>query len=334
MEDIKRSSNQFQFSRHPRKEHHVEDSGEQPPTLLAGKILYEKAVEAALHQEFSYWRSQCHPEGNVDESSMIHALKTAGLRSAYCSSRASSGTVRQDALASAVETRPPGDGFVFHERCLMEQVHSMVLQEVVKDIEMACNVLNISPDPLSWDTRDASKWIFWTEHQYHLPPLGEAFAGLDGRALNSLSEEQFCEMAIGSSGPILHAQMEIWRTVLHLSLSKHVSSLKGCCSDTQTICQGKAYPASQPIHLWQFLRELLLRPEMYSHLIRWLNQEKGIFKIEDSAQVARLWGERKNRPAMNYDKLSRSIRQYYKKGIIRKTRISQRLVYQFVCPRR
>ncbi len=30
----------------------------------------------------------------------------------------------------------------------------------------------------------------------------------------------------------------------------------------------------------------------------------GIFKIEDSAHVARLWGLRKNRPAMNYDKLS------------------------------
>lgn len=58
----------------------------------------------------------------------------------------------------------------------------------------------------------------------------------------------------------------------------------------------------------------------------------GIFKIEDSAQVARLWGLRKNRPAMNYDKLSRSIRQYYKKGIIRKPDISQRLVYQFVHP--
>ena len=39
----------------------------------------------------------------------------------------------------------------------------------------------------------------------------------------------------------------------------------------------------------------------------------GIFKIEDSVRVARLWGQRKNRPAMNYDKLSRSIRQYYKK---------------------
>lgn len=49
-------------------------------------------------------------------------------------------------------------------------------------------------------------------------------------------------------------------------------------------------------------------------------------------QVARLWGIQKNRPAMNYDKLSRSIRQYYKKGIIRKPDISQRLVYQFVHP--
>lgn len=55
----------------------------------------------------------------------------------------------------------------------------------------------------------------------------------------------------------------------------------------------------------------------------------GIFKIEDSTRVAKLWGQRKNRPAMNYDKLSRSIRQYYKKQIIRKTNQSKRLVYQF-----
>ncbi|GBP07299.1 DNA-binding protein D-ETS-4 [Eumeta japonica] len=58
----------------------------------------------------------------------------------------------------------------------------------------------------------------------------------------------------------------------------------------------------------------------------------GVFKIEDSVRVARLWGKRKNRPAMNYDKLSRSIRQYYKKGIMKKTERSQRLVYQFCHP--
>ena len=55
----------------------------------------------------------------------------------------------------------------------------------------------------------------------------------------------------------------------------------------------------------------------------------GVFKIEDSAKLAQLWGECKNCPAMNYDKLSRSIRGYYKNGIIHKTPTSQRLVYQF-----
>ena len=83
------------------------------------------------------------------------------------------------------------------------------------------------------------------------------------------------------------------------------------------------------IHLWQFLKELLLQPQSYHNCIRWLDRSKGIFKIEDSTRVAKLWGQRKNRPAMNYDKLSRSIRQYYKKGIIKKTENSKRLVYQF-----
>ncbi|XP_064084573.1 transcription factor ets-4-like isoform X2 [Macrobrachium nipponense] len=86
------------------------------------------------------------------------------------------------------------------------------------------------------------------------------------------------------------------------------------------------------IHLWQFLKELLQQPQLYGSCIRWLDRQKGVFKIEDSVRVARLWGKRKNRPAMNYDKLSRSIRQYYKKGIMKKTERSQRLVYQFCHP--
>lgn len=90
--------------------------------------------------------------------------------------------------------------------------------------------------------------------------------------------------------------------------------------------------SSAHIHLWQFLKELLASPQLYGTAIRWLDRSRGVFKIEDSVRVARLWGRRKNRPAMNYDKLSRSIRQYYKKGIMKKTERSQRLVYQFCTP--
>lgn len=95
---------------------------------------------------------------------------------------------------------------------------------------------------------------------------------------------------------------------------------------------GKIRNGGSHIHLWQFLKELLQSPGVHGSCIRWLDRTKGVFKIEDSVRVARLWGKRKNRPAMNYDKLSRSIRQYYKKGIMKKTERSQRLVYQFCHP--
>ena len=46
--------------------------------------------------------------------------------------------------------------------------------------------------------------------------------------------------------------------------------------------------------------------------------------------MARRWGIQKNRPAMNYDKLSRSLRYYYEKGIMQKV-AGERYVYRFVC---
>jgi hypothetical protein len=46
--------------------------------------------------------------------------------------------------------------------------------------------------------------------------------------------------------------------------------------------------------------------------------------------VARQWGAQKNRPTMNYDKLSRSLRYYYEKNIMQKVS-GERYVYKFVC---
>ena len=46
--------------------------------------------------------------------------------------------------------------------------------------------------------------------------------------------------------------------------------------------------------------------------------------------MARRWGKRKNKPKMNYEKLSRGLRYYYDKNIIHKT-AGKRYVYRFVC---
>lgn len=71
------------------------------------------------------------------------------------------------------------------------------------------------------------------------------------------------------------------------------------------------------VHLWEFLLELLA-DERYSSLITWTKREKGEFKLRNQEEVAKRWGELKQRPGMNYDKLSRALRYYYQKNIIKK----------------
>nr|XP_057933019.1 ETS domain-containing protein Elk-3 [Doryrhamphus excisus] len=79
--------------------------------------------------------------------------------------------------------------------------------------------------------------------------------------------------------------------------------------------------------LWQFLLQLLL-DQNHRHLICWTSND-GEFKLLKSEEVAKLWGLRKNKTNMNYDKLSRALRYYYDKNIIKKV-IGQKFVYKFV----
>uniref|UniRef100_A0A3P9N9I8 Protein C-ets-2-like n=1 Tax=Poecilia reticulata TaxID=8081 RepID=A0A3P9N9I8_POERE len=88
------------------------------------------------------------------------------------------------------------------------------------------------------------------------------------------------------------------------------------------------YTGSGPIQLWQFLLELLTDRSCQS-CISWTGDEWE-FKLTDPDEVALLWGKRKNKPKMNYEKLSRGLRYYYDKNIIRKT-AGKRYVYRFVC---
>ena len=71
------------------------------------------------------------------------------------------------------------------------------------------------------------------------------------------------------------------------------------------------------MHLWEFLLELLM-DESCSSIIQWTDELNGEFKLKSSEDVARKWGQRKHKEGMNYDKLSRALRYYYSKNIIKK----------------
>ncbi|XP_026861129.2 fli-1 proto-oncogene, ETS transcription factor-related sequence isoform X1 [Electrophorus electricus] len=87
-----------------------------------------------------------------------------------------------------------------------------------------------------------------------------------------------------------------------------------------------ANPGSGQIQLWQFLLELL-SDSSNSSIIMW-EGTNGEFKMTDPDEVAKRWGERKSKPNMNYDKLSRALRYYYDKNIMTKVH-GKRYAYKF-----
>jgi len=80
------------------------------------------------------------------------------------------------------------------------------------------------------------------------------------------------------------------------------------------------------IQLWQFLLELL-SDAANATIISW-EGTTGEFKLTDPDEVARRWGERKSKPNMNYDKMSRALRYYYDKNIMKKVH-GKRYTYKF-----
>lgn len=243
-------------------------------------------------------------------------------------------------------------------------LRSKAISECVMEIESTCRCLCISHDPLDWTPNQVQMWIVWQCRRDNVPPPNMEFFKFSGTELCALSEEYFKTYA-PQNASVLFSRLDIWRSVAqqttqsfapqlsHIPVprSPTVSPIPDSVStspspqfrDEESQPSTPSYyksedldrlPAEtmhhhrQTIQLWQFLK-LLLEDGHYTDCIRWVDHSRGIFKIENSTRVAKLWGKRKNRPAMNYDKLSRSIRQYYKKNIIKKTEHSKRLVYQF-----
>uniref|UniRef100_W5MBV7 ETS1-related protein n=2 Tax=Lepisosteus oculatus TaxID=7918 RepID=W5MBV7_LEPOC len=128
-----------------------------------------------------------------------------------------------------------------------------------------------------------------------------------------------------ASPPALPAERCCHRVAKHRT-PRQASQRAG--TETRQAAGIVAYTGSGPMQLWQFLLELLL-DESCQSFISWTG-DGWEFKLSDPTEVARRWGRCKNKPKMNYEKLSRGLRYYYHKNIIHKTG-GKRYVYRFVC---
>ncbi|KAB0347181.1 hypothetical protein FD754_012038 [Muntiacus muntjak] len=133
----------------------------------------------------------------------------------------------------------------------------------------------------------------------------------------SLGGEPCGDPTIPWAGPAASDCTTFWDSGLHTDSDLTTCSEPTQQSDRATLAR---YPKANhrgPIQLWQFLLELLHDGERRS-CIRWTGNSRE-FQLCDPKEVARLWGERKRKPGMNYEKLSRGLRYYYRRDIVRKS---------------
>lgn len=118
----------------------------------------------------------------------------------------------------------------------------------------------------------------------------------------------FCRIGLlGEGKEVMLLEHSAWRTVRVLL----VPAVNFSC--VLPVCFFQLTAMDSAITLWQFLLQLLQEPQN-KHMISWTSND-GEFKLLQAEEVARLWGIRKNKPNMNYDKLSRALRYYYVKVI-------------------
>lgn len=150
--------------------------------------------------------------------------------------------------------------------------------------------------------------------------------------MHSQAEPEVASATTVRTIPVSNSTVELTALDTITSQSVLIGDVKTETSSVQThtVASSISRPNSNSgqIQLWQFLLELLT-DHGSQMLITWVG-DKGAFKLVDPEKVAQLWGERKNKPAMNYEKLSRALRYYYDGDMIHKVH-GKRFVYKFVC---
>uniref|UniRef100_A0A671W019 GA binding protein transcription factor subunit alpha n=1 Tax=Sparus aurata TaxID=8175 RepID=A0A671W019_SPAAU len=218
--------------------------------------------------------------------------------------------------------------------------------------------LGIPYDPVLWSADQVIHWAVWVMKEFNIDEMEIGSIHIPGRDLCGFSQEEFLQKV--PNGEILWSHLELLRKYVLASqdqsggdatvtIDQPVQIIPAQVSTPTAIkvlkqSRGPRAPRisggeerSSPgnrtgnngqIQLWQFLLELLTDKDARD-CISWVGEE-GEFKLNQPELVAQKWGQRKNKPTMNYEKLSRALRYYYDGDMISKVQ-GKRFVYKFVC---
>ncbi|NWQ76454.1 GABPA protein, partial [Columbina picui] len=204
--------------------------------------------------------------------------------------------------------------------------------------------LGIPYDPVQWSTDQVLHWVVWVMKEFSMTDIDLHALSIPGRDLCSLSQEDFFQRV--PRGEILWSHLELLRksvqiipasvqpatptTIKVINSSAKAAKVQRAprISGEDRSSPGNRTGNNGQIQLWQFLLELLTDKDARD-CISWVGDE-GEFKLNQPELVAQKWGQRKNKPTMNYEKLSRALRYYYDGDMICKVQ-GKRFVYKFVC---
>ncbi|KAG5833424.1 GA-binding protein alpha chain isoform X3 [Anguilla rostrata] len=222
--------------------------------------------------------------------------------------------------------------------------------------------LGIPYDPVQWSADQVIHWAVWVMKEFSMVDVDVGGIHISGRELCAFTQEDFLQSV--PHGEILWSHLELLRKYVLASqdqsgqiatvtidqpvqiIPASVQQAPPATIKVLTTKQSKVQRSprisggedrSSPgnrtgnngqIQLWQFLLELLTDKDARD-CISWVGDD-GEFKLNQPELVAHKWGQRKNKPTMNYEKLSRALRYYYDGDMICKVQ-GKRFVYKFVC---
>ncbi|KAG2462414.1 ETS-related transcription factor Elf-5-like [Polypterus senegalus] len=192
---------------------------------------------------------------------------------------------------------------------------------------------DITP-PHLWTKDQVWQWLQFCCDQYKLDAHSIPFQrfNMEGHELCSMSEDNFKENGI--HGEQLFRILQAYRlndlsTIQDLHMDDYCGPERSVEPVTPRPCPKvpleQRKNCTSNLQLWEFVRNLLLNPNQ--DILEWEDKESGIFRVLKSEKLAQRWGQAKRNGRMNYEKLSRALRHYYKTGILE--RVDRRLVYKF-----